>query len=74
MITIHELSHDVYEEILRVMPHSIKETEHEYDTVTIVFNPNTDIDTDCTLEYITLKWCIKFIHISFKDFHYITIS
>lgn len=74
MITLHELSRDVYTEILRVMPHAIKETEQEYDTVTVVCKSSVDIDTDCTLQYVTLKWGIKFIHISFKDFHYITVS
>ena len=74
MITIFELSRDVYTEILRVMPRAIRSTEQDYETVTVVLNPSTDIDTDCTLQYVTLKWCTKFIHISFRDFHYITVS
>lgn len=74
MITLHELSRDVYTEILRVMPQAIRETNQEYDTVTVVCKPNVDIDTDCTIQYVTLKWCTKFIHISFKDFHYIIVS
>ena len=74
MLIIHELSNSVYDEIKNVMPNAIKECEHEVGTVTITFKPSVDIDTDLMLQYITLKHCTKFIHISLRDFHYITIS
>lgn len=74
MITIHELSREVYTSILKVMPNAIGEVEQDYVTVSLKVTPTTDIDTNNMLKYVTLKHGTKFVHINYSDFHYITVS